>query len=58
VIRLLRERGDIGILLCEQYFDFARDLADNFVVLSRGEVVAAGSQDGMDDDSVKRHLAV
>jgi urea transport system ATP-binding protein len=58
VIRLLRERGDIGILLCEQYFDFARDLADNFVVLSRGEVVAAGSQDSMDDDSVKRHLAV
>jgi urea transport system ATP-binding protein len=55
---LLRERGDIGILLCEQYFDFARDLADNFVVLSRGEVVAAGSQENMDDDSVKRHLAV
>jgi urea transport system ATP-binding protein len=58
VIRLLRERGDIGILLCEQYFDFARELADNFIVLSRGEVVAAGSQAQMDDASVKRHLAV
>jgi urea transport system ATP-binding protein len=58
VIRLLRERGDIGILLCEQYFDFARDLADTFVVLSRGEVVASGTQDQMDGDQVTRHLAV
>ncbi|MBB3213668.1 urea transport system ATP-binding protein [Herbaspirillum sp. Sphag1AN] len=58
VISLLRQRGDIGILLCEQYFDFARELADNFVVMSRGEVVAAGTQAQMDDDSVKKHLAV
>ncbi|MFZ6765816.1 urea ABC transporter ATP-binding subunit UrtE [Undibacterium sp. Di26W] len=58
VIRLLRERGDIGILLCEQYFDFARELADHFVVLSRGEVVASGGQELMDSDDVKRHLAV
>jgi urea transport system ATP-binding protein len=58
VIRLLRERGDIGILLCEQYFDFARELADNFIVMSRGEVVASGTSDQMDDESVKRHLAV
>lgn len=36
VISLLRARGDIGILLCEQYFDFARELADNFVVMSNG----------------------
>ena len=58
VIRLLRERGDIGILLCEQYFDFARALADKFVVLSRGEVVASGTADEMDGDHVRRHLAV
>lgn len=58
VISLLRARGDIGILLCEQYFDFARELADNFVVMSRGEVVVAGTRDQMDDDNVKRHLAV
>lgn len=58
VINLLRERGDIGILLCEQYFDFARELADNFIVMSRGEVVASGTADQMDDESVKRHLAV
>lgn len=58
VIRLLRQRGDIAILLCEQYFDFAHALADKFIVLSRGEVVAAGLQDEMDNDDVKRHLAV
>jgi urea transport system ATP-binding protein len=58
VIRLLRERGDIGILLCEQYFDFARELADQFVVLSRGEVVAAGGAQQMDGPDVRRHLAV
>ena len=58
VIRLLRERGDMGILLCEQYFDFAHALADRFVVLSRGEVVASGVQEHMQGEDVKRHLAV
>src|SRR5690554_2167731 len=48
VITLLRERGDIAILLCEQYFDFARELADKFIVLNRGEVVAAGDRDTID----------
>ena len=58
VIRLLRDRGDIAILLCEQYFDFARELADGFVVLSRGEVVAQGDQTQMDSEEVKKHLSV
>jgi len=58
VIQMLRQRGDIGILLCEQYFDFARALADKFVVLSRGEVVASGTAAEMDGEHVKRHLAV
>jgi urea transport system ATP-binding protein len=58
VIRLLRQRGDMAILLCEQYFDFAHELADQFMVLSRGEVVASGAQASMDDPEVKRHLAV
>ncbi len=58
VIRLLRQRGDMAILLCEQYFDFAHALADHFVVLSRGEVVAAGSQAQMASDDVTRHLSV
>jgi urea transport system ATP-binding protein len=58
VISLLRARGDIAILLCEQYFDFAHELADKFVVLSRGEAVASGAQAAMNSDDVKRHLAV
>ena len=58
VIRLLRERGTMGIILCEQYFDFALALADDFVVLSRGEVVASGVQTVMDSPEVRRHLAV
>ena len=58
VIRLLRARGDMAILLCEQYFDFARALADKFIVLSRGEVVATGLQTQMNTEDVKRHLAV
>ena len=58
VIRLLRQRGDMAILLCEQYFDFAHALADKFIVLSRGEVVASGTQDQMNNEDVKRHLAV
>jgi urea transport system ATP-binding protein len=58
VIKALRERGDIAILLCEQYFDFAHELADDFMVLSRGETVAAGGRDEMDSEHVRRHLAV
>jgi urea transport system ATP-binding protein len=58
VIRLLRQRGDMAILLCEQYFDFAHELADQFIVLSRGEVVASGAQAAMNGPDVKRHLAV
>jgi urea transport system ATP-binding protein len=58
VIRLLRERGDMAILLCEQYFDFAHALADKFIVLSRGEVVASGAHEQMNSEDVKRHLAV
>ena len=58
VINLLRDRGDIAILLCEQYFDFARELADRFVVLSRGEVVATGDRSEMDTEDIRRHLSV
>ncbi|GGY48995.1 ABC transporter ATP-binding protein [Bacterioplanes sanyensis] len=42
VIELLRDRGDMAIVLVEQYLDFAAQLADDFIILERGRVVAAG----------------
>ena len=42
VIRLLVSRGNLAILLVEQYFEFARDLADSYAVMDRGEIVVAG----------------
>jgi len=48
----------MAILLVEQYYDFAKSLADRYVVLSRGEVVARGDAAAMGDDSVKALLSV
>ncbi|MGF1552445.1 MAG: urea ABC transporter ATP-binding subunit UrtE [Paracoccaceae bacterium] len=57
-IDYLRSRGDMAIVLVEQYFDFARDLADAYVVLDRGQVVASGDRAGLDDPSVRGLLSV
>jgi urea transport system ATP-binding protein len=57
-IRRLIATGGIAILLVEQYYDFAKSLADHYVVLSRGEVVARGAGATMDQDNVRAHLAV
>jgi urea transport system ATP-binding protein len=57
-IRSLVAAGDIAILLVEQYYDFAKSLADHYVVLSRGEVVAKGLGADMDRDNVRAHLSV
>jgi urea transport system ATP-binding protein len=57
-IRKLLAAGDIAILLVEQYYDFAKSLADRYVVLSRGEVVARGEGSMMDEDNVRAHLSV
>jgi urea transport system ATP-binding protein len=58
VIGQLRTRGGMAIVLVEQYFDFARRLADRFIVLNRGRVVAEGNGDEIDGGSVRRHLTV
>ncbi|MBF0626322.1 MAG: urea ABC transporter ATP-binding subunit UrtE [Magnetococcales bacterium] len=58
VIRLLAARGTMAILLVEQYFEFARALADAFVVLDRGEVVMAGTAGELRENEVRRHLTV
>ncbi|MEO1774905.1 MAG: urea ABC transporter ATP-binding subunit UrtE [Pseudomonadota bacterium] len=57
-ISYLRDRGDMAIVLVEQYFEFARDLADRFYVMDRGEVVVASTRDAMDEDDVRRRLSV
>jgi urea transport system ATP-binding protein len=57
-ISYLRSKGDLAILLVEQYFDFARDLADRFIVLDRGEVIAAGDRAALEGDDVRRRLAI
>ena len=58
VIRALATRGDMAILLVEQYFDFARDLAACFYVMQRGEVVLSGRREEMDEAAVRGYLTV
>jgi urea transport system ATP-binding protein len=58
VIKTLCERGDMAILLVEQYYDFARELADHYVVLQRGEVVKRGAGADMETDGVRGFMAV
>jgi len=58
VIERLAARGDMAILLVEQYFDFARDLAAAYVVMQRGAVVLAGRRDAMDEAEVRSYLTV
>ena len=58
VIRALVERGTMAILLVEQYFDFARDLAAAYLVMQRGEVVLSGRRDEMDEIAVRSYLTV
>jgi urea transport system ATP-binding protein len=58
VISKLAARSDMAIVLVEQYFDFARELADNFVVLERGEVVMSGKAADMVEADVRRYLTV
>ena len=58
VIRQLAARGDMAILLVEQYFEFARDLAHRFLVMDRGEVVLEGRPGEVDEADVRRWLTV
>jgi urea transport system ATP-binding protein len=58
VIALLRERGGLAILLVEQYFDFARELADRIAVMDRGAIVVEGSREEIDEADVRRRLSV
>jgi len=58
VIALLRQRGEMAILLVEQYFDFAHELAQSIAVMDRGDIVLAGSREELDAEDVRRRLSV
>ncbi|HVI90465.1 MAG TPA: urea ABC transporter ATP-binding subunit UrtE [Dongiaceae bacterium] len=58
VISFLAKRGDMAILLVEQYFDFARALANRIAVMDRGEILIDDQADRLDAEVVRRHIAV
>lgn len=57
-IETLRDRGDMAIVLVEQYFDFASALADEIVVMDRGEVVLSGEAKALDRETVRTAVMV
>ncbi len=57
-ILYLRNKGELAIVLVEQYFEFARDLADDFAVMDRGVVVMSGDRAAMVEEDVRRRLSV
>lgn len=48
----------MAIVLVEQYFEFAKELADRFAVLDRGEVIVSGDREALANSDVRRHLTV
>jgi urea transport system ATP-binding protein len=57
-IDYLRKKGEMAILLVEQYFEFARDLADRYAVMERGQIVLSGTRADMVEADVRRRLSV
>ena len=58
VIRMLADRGDMAIVLCEQYYDFAQELADDYLVMERGEFIARGRGSEMDAAALRRMVSI
>ena len=58
VIRMLADRGTMSILLCEQYYDFAQELADDYLVMERGEVIARGPGSEMEAKGIRQLVAI
>ena len=57
VIRMLADRGDMAIVLCEQYYDFAQELADDYLVMQRGEVIV-GPGSEMESKGIRQLVAI
>jgi urea transport system ATP-binding protein len=58
VISLLRDRGDMAIILVEQYFDFAFELADQIIVLRRGKVIENASKNEIKREDILNIVSV
>ena len=58
VIRMLADRGDMAIVLVEQYYDFAQELADDYVGMERGAILAQGKGANMEADGVRGLVAI
>ncbi len=57
-ISYLRSKGEMAIVLVEQYFDFARELADRFAVMERGAIVMTGGQEELQSPDVRKLVSV
>ncbi len=57
-IRMLAATGEMAILLVEQYYDFAESLADQYLLMERGEFIMRGKGENMPQDGVREALAV
>ena len=58
VIKKLAAQGDMAILLVEQFYDFAAELADNYLVMSRGKIIQRGHGTDMELDGVRGLVAI
>lgn len=58
VIRMLADQGEMAILLCEQYYDFAQELADDYLVMERGEVIARGPGSEMEAKGIRNLVTI
>ena len=58
VIRMLAKERGMAVLLCEQYYDFAEELADEYLVMERGEVIAQGPGSEMQAKGIQRLVAI
>ncbi len=58
VIRYLRDRGDMAIILVEQFFDFAYDLGDEFVALKRGEVILRDAKSSLERETLMQSVTI
>jgi urea transport system ATP-binding protein len=58
VIRMLADRGTMAIVLVEQFYDFAAELADQYIVMERGEIIKRGRGKDMEADGVRQLMSI